>query len=443
MELQPRPSNFVFIYTVPERTNTFTSNRWPRRPVTWWPRILAEAGFYYRGHDLEVHCYSCKLKTSLRDWCHKVNEPPAEAHARLVSNCEHVVSNGFIPNPNVPKDFQKDDKQAGNSETCMTLTNVGIPAVSKNNSLKTADTPNAVNGYSCEQRNLTDIVATDNTSNSVNGYSREQRNLTDIAATANTSNAISGYSREQRNLTDIAEIDNTSNAISDYSREQRNLTDIAATDSTSNAVKPEMSDWHQNSIMSPGSTPKDKHNSIGSKNGYRIETLNNLAKCNTSNQILQKETTDSNNSALPQINTSSRKEPSFDGNVGNGNWSLSQDSILKDNNMSIDVRNRERNNIFNNFNYSIDIVQMDASNRMNSQLTQDGLQSYQPEFRYPQYQTLTARISSYDKWQFGHKQPSDVLSKAGYFYTGKLIIITSSLCTVECCSMQFSFQKLY
>jgi hypothetical protein len=105
-------------------------------------------------------------------------------------NCEHVISYGYIPNPNVPEDFQKDDKQAGNSETCTTLTNVGIPAVSKNISLKTADTPNAVNGYSCEQRNLTDIVATDNTSNSVNGYSREQRNLTDIAATANTSNGI-------------------------------------------------------------------------------------------------------------------------------------------------------------------------------------------------------------------------------------------------------------
>ena len=374
MELPPCSSNFVFIYSVYERSNTFTSNGWPQGPGTWWPQVLAEAGFYYRGHDLEVHCYSCKLKTSLRDWCHKVNEAPAEAHARLNRNCEHVVSNGFIPNPNVPEDFQKDDKQAGNSETCTTLTNVGIPAVSKNISLKTADTPNAVNGYSCEQRNLTDIAATDN---------------------------------------------------------------------TSNAVKPEMSDWHKNSIMSPGSTPKDKNNSIGSKNGYRIETLNNLAQCNTSNQILQKETTDCNNSALPQINTSSRKEPSFDGYIGNGNWSLSQDSILKDNNMSIDVRNRERNNIFNNFNYSIKIAQMDASNGMNSQLTQDGLQSYQPEFRYPQYQTLTARISSYDKWQFGHKHSPYVLSKAGYFYTGKLIIITSSLCTVECCSIQFSFQKLY
>ena len=438
-KLVARHTNAIFILLAYERSNTFTSNGWPQGPGTWWPRVLAEAGFYYRGHDLEVHCYSCKLKTSLRDWCHKVNEAPAEAHARLNRNCEHVVSNGFIPNPNVPEDFQKDDKQAGNSETCTTLTKVGIPAVSKNNSLKTTDTPNAVNGYRCEQRNLTDIVATDNTSNSVNGYSREQRNLTDIAATANTSNAISGYSREQRNLTDIAEIDNASNAISDYSREQRNLTDIAATDSTSYAVKPEMSDWHQNSIMSPGSTPKDKNNSIGSKNGYRIETLNNLAKSNTSNQILQKETTDSNNSALPQTNTSSRKELSFDGNVGNGNWSLSQDSILKDNNMSIDVRNRERNHIFN---HSIDIAQMDASNGMNSQLTQDGLQSYQPEFRYPQYQTLIARKSSYDKWQFGHKQSPDVLSKAGYFYTGKLIIITGSL-ELNAFYMQFSFQKLY
>ena len=404
----------IYIYLADGRSNTFTSNGWPQEPGIWWPWLLAEAGFYYRGHDLEVHCYSCKLKTSLRDWCHKVNEMPSEAHARLNRNCEHIVSNGFFPNPNVPEDFQKDDKQAGNSETCMTLTNVGIPAISKNNSLKTSDTPNAVNGYSCEQRNLTNIAATDNAFNAVNGYICEQRNLTNIA-----------------------EIDNTANAISGYSREQRNLTDIAATANASNAVTPEMSDRHQSSIMSPGSTPKDKNNSVGSKNGYRIETLNNLAKSNTSNQILQKGTTDSNNSALPQINTSSRKEPIFDGNVGNGNWSLSQDSILKDNNMSIDVRDRKH--MINNFNYSIDIAQVDSSNGMNSQLTQDGLQSYQPEFRYPQYQTLTARKSSYDKWQFGHKQSSDVLSNAGYFYTGKLIIITG----FECFPMQFSFQKLH
>ena len=390
----------IYIYLADGRSNTFTSNGWPREPGIWWPWLLAEAGFYYRGHDLEVHCYSCKLKTSLRDWCHKVNEMPSEAHARLNRNCEHIVSNGFFPNPNVPEDFQKGDKQASNSETCMTLTNVGIPAISKNNSLKTTDTPNAVNGYSCEQRNLTNIAATDNAFNAVNGYSREQRNLT--------------------------EIDNTANAISGFSHEQRNLTDIAATANASNAVTPEMSDRHQSSIMSPGSTPKDKNNSIGSKNGYRIETLNNLAKSNTSNQILQKETTDSNNSVLPQINASSRKEPIFDGNVGNGNWSLSQDSILKDNNMSIDVRDRKH--MINNFNYSIDIAQVDASNGMNSQLTQDGQQSYQPEFRYPQYETLTARKSSYDKWQFGHKQSSDVLSNAGYFYTGEQDIVRCFCC---------------
>jgi hypothetical protein len=53
-----------------------------------------------------------------------------------------------LPNPNVPEDFQKDDKQAGNSETCTTLTNVGIPAVIKNISLKTADTPN-IYGIGC------------------------------------------------------------------------------------------------------------------------------------------------------------------------------------------------------------------------------------------------------------------------------------------------------
>jgi hypothetical protein len=460
-EMAARRTIIVGILLAYERCNTFTYNGWPQGPGTWWPRVLAEAGFYYRGHDLEVHCYSCKLKTSLRDWCHKVNEVPAEAHARLNRNCKHVVSNGFIPNPNVPEDFQKDDKQVGNSDTCTTLTNIGIPAISKNNSLKTTEIPNAVNGYSCEQRNLTNIVATDNTFNAVNGnsceqrnlidivattntsnatsgYSCEQRNLIDIVPTTNTSNATSGYSCEQRNLIDIVATTNTSNATSGYSREQRNLTDIAATANASNAVTPEMSDRHQSSIMSPGSTPKDKINSIGSKNGYRIETLNNLTKSNTSNQILQKETTDSNNSALPQINTSSRKEPSFDGNVGNGNWSLSQDSILKDNNMSIDVRYRDRQHMINNFNHSIDIAQVDASNGMNSQLTEDGLQSYQPEFRYPQYLTLTARKSSYDKWQFGHKQSSDVLSEAGYFYTGKLIIITGSLqLNVFLCSFLF------
>jgi hypothetical protein len=367
MELPIRQSNFVFIYMVHARSNTFTSNGWPEGPGTWWPRVLAEAGFYYKGHDLEVHCYSCDLKTSLRNWCHKVNEAPAEAHARLNKRCVHIVSNGFIPNPNVPEDFQKDDKQTGNSETCTTLTNVGIPAISKNNSLKTTNIPNAVNGYSCDQRNLTDIAKTANASKAVNGYSCEQRNLT---------------------------------------------------------VAPD---------MTPHTTPKDKYNSIGSMNGYRIVTLNNLEKFNTSNQILQRETSNSNS-------ISSRKEPSFDGNVGNGNWALSQDSILKDNNMSIDVRYRDRQHTINNFNYSIDIAQVGASNGMNSQLTQDVLQSYQPKFRYPQYQTLTARISSYDKWQFGHKQSSDVLSKAGYFYTGKLIIITNS---VECFTMQFSFQKLY
>jgi hypothetical protein len=182
----------IYIYLTDGRSNTFTSNRWPQRPGTWWPRLLAEAGFYYRGHDLEVHCYSCKLKTSLRDWCHKVNEMPSEAHARLNRNCEHIVSNSFIPNPNVPEDFQKGDKQAGNSETCTTLTNVGIPAISKNNSLKTTDTPYAVNGYSCEQRNLTNIAATDNAFNAVNGYSCEQRNLIDIVATTNASNTKNG-----------------------------------------------------------------------------------------------------------------------------------------------------------------------------------------------------------------------------------------------------------
>ena len=228
-----------------------------------------------------------------------------------------------------------------------------------------------------------------------------------------------------------------------YSREQINLTDIAETDNASNVVTPDASDWHQNSIISPLSTPKYKNNSTGSKNGYIIETLNNLAKLHPPNQILQTETTGSNGTGLTQINTLSRKEPGFDGNVGSGNWSLSRDSIIKDNLMSIDFRNRNERTHFQQFQQFQPFnrrAEMDSSYAIHSQLTQDGLQSYQPEFIYPQHQTLTARKSSYDKWQFGHKQSPDVLSKAGYFYTGKLIIITNS---VECFSMQFSFQKLF
>ena len=91
MELVARAPYVVSILPN-ERSNTFTSNGSPQG--TWLSWIFAKAGFYYRGH-----CYSCKLKTSPRDWCHKVNEAPAEA--RLNRNCEHVVSNGFIPNPNI------------------------------------------------------------------------------------------------------------------------------------------------------------------------------------------------------------------------------------------------------------------------------------------------------------------------------------------------------
>jgi hypothetical protein len=47
---------------------------------------------------------------------------PAEAHARLNRNCEHVISYGYIPNPNVPEDFQKDDKQAGNGKISLFTT---------------------------------------------------------------------------------------------------------------------------------------------------------------------------------------------------------------------------------------------------------------------------------------------------------------------------------
>lgn len=51
---------------------------------------------------------------------------------------------------------------------------------------------------------------------------------------------------------------------------------------------------------------------------------------------------------------------------------------------------------------------------MTSQITQDGFQSY-----HPQFQSQDARDRSYANWRFGHNQTPRSLTEAGYFYTGK------------------------
>ncbi|VDI74453.1 baculoviral IAP repeat-containing protein 6 (apollon), partial [Mytilus galloprovincialis] len=68
---------------------------------------------------------------------------------------------------------------------------------------------------------------------------------------------------------------------------------------------------------------------------------------------------------------------------------------------------------------------MDA---MNSQITQDGLQSYQREFKYPQFQSVDARYRSFDTWRFAHKQTPRKLSESGYFYTGENDIVRCFCC---------------
>ncbi|CAG2255265.1 unnamed protein product [Mytilus edulis] len=101
--------------------------------------------------------------------------------------------------------------------------------------------------------------------------------------------------------------------------------------------------------------------------------------------------------------------------MSDGFTGLTIDKKIEDVQPSCDQQNRdsnenittERNNVF---------PTMDA---MNSQITQDGLQSYHQEFKYPQFQSVDARYRSFDTWRFTHKQTPRKLSEAGYFYTGE------------------------
>ncbi|OPL21739.1 hypothetical protein AM593_10504, partial [Mytilus galloprovincialis] len=77
--------------TTESRMYTFIINSW--RSPRWYPRYLADAGFYYRGNGTEVHCYQCNLKTDVSMWADR--ETPALAHARLAKTCQFVVDNQY------------------------------------------------------------------------------------------------------------------------------------------------------------------------------------------------------------------------------------------------------------------------------------------------------------------------------------------------------------
>lgn len=74
------------------RMHTFLINGWSSS--RWYPRFLANAGFYYRGNGTEVHCFKCNIKTDVSTWTEDVN--PEQAHVRLAKNCPFVIDNGFI-----------------------------------------------------------------------------------------------------------------------------------------------------------------------------------------------------------------------------------------------------------------------------------------------------------------------------------------------------------
>lgn len=84
--------------------------------------------------------------------------------------------------------------------------------------------------------------------------------------------------------------------------------------------------------------------------------------------------------------------------------------------------------IENNSHKDVNSMQLNGSiqsvvESMNSQLTIDASYSRvdEPEYKYPQYQSYSARQRSYVNWKFSQKQTPDDLSIAGYFYTGKFL----------------------
>ncbi|XP_071137536.1 putative inhibitor of apoptosis isoform X2 [Mytilus edulis] len=80
-------------------------------------------------------------------------------------------------------------------------------------------------------------------------------------------------------------------------------------------------------------------------------------------------------------------------------------------------------------NRPFDSVQQ-TTDAMNSQLTIDANFSRleEPEYKYPQYQSYSSRLGSFDQWRFAHKQTPQCLAEAGYFYTGDNDIVRCFCC---------------
>ena len=85
----------VKINTIQSRASTFISQKW--KNVKYYPMHMAEAGFYYRGEGNYVHCFTCKIKSSVDDWFD--GETPSQAHVRLKSDCQFVIDSKLMLTP--------------------------------------------------------------------------------------------------------------------------------------------------------------------------------------------------------------------------------------------------------------------------------------------------------------------------------------------------------
>lgn len=100
------PIKFNNLYAVESaRQNSFIMYNWPKSaPV--WPILLVRAGFYYKGNDLEVQCFSCGIKTTVADWTRNVH--PQQMHFKLNPDCEFIREQ--IEPDGGPKTFNDQEK---------------------------------------------------------------------------------------------------------------------------------------------------------------------------------------------------------------------------------------------------------------------------------------------------------------------------------------------
>lgn len=99
-----RPLNNIY-ESESARQNTFIIHNWPKTaPI--WPILLARAGFYYKGKDLDVTCFSCGLNTTVKDWTRNVH--PHQMHFKLNPDCEFIRC--LIKPEGGPKTFNDQEK---------------------------------------------------------------------------------------------------------------------------------------------------------------------------------------------------------------------------------------------------------------------------------------------------------------------------------------------